>query len=252
MHTELAMSGLIDPEKDIFNMCLVVAADRIDASEEPDWFRERYYADSELEQLTSFGLSADILATLALALHLSYDEPVRCQPSKIKERLKKARAYLEKGRCELMVLQNECRPQGLETKYSWTDLPDGSKVATSWLDPYEDIIDAIDRFRNRSAGIGHQGGGRKGFLHLAVSKLIELLKREGVKPSISELEVLCQDLFDKVREQHEGGEGPFSYDDMLRRIMANKGQRSDREKRRPKKEKLKAAPRSSRGSRARR
>jgi len=89
-------------------------------------------------------------------------------------------------------------------------------------------------------------------MHFAVLKLVELLDREGVKPPISELEVLCQDLFDKVREQHEGEEGPFSYDDMLRRIMASKEQGSDCEKREPKKEKPRPAPRMSRRSRARR
>src|SRR5262249_5247594 len=146
-------------------------------------------------------------------LHLSYDEPVRCQPSKIKARLKKVRSYLKKARCELMVLRNESRPQGLETDYSWTDLPDGSRAA-SCLDPYENIIDAIDHFLNRSGGFGRRGGGGRVFLHLPVSKFVVLWEREGVEPPISELEVLCQELFDRVREQHEGGEGLFRYDDM--------------------------------------
>ena len=178
-------------------------------------------ADDELEPLTRYGLSAKMLATQALALHLSYDEPVRSQPSKIKERLNKARAHLEKGRSELIFLSNEPRPQSLEIEASWTALPDGSLKSASWQDPYEDIIDAIDRFLKQSATIGHQGGGRRGFLHFAVSKLVKLLEREGVKPPITELEVLCQDLFDEVRKRHENGEGPFRYDDMLRRMMAN-------------------------------
>ena len=158
--------------------------------------------------------------------------------------MKKARGYLEKARCELTTLSNEPRPQDLKAKSSWTSLPGFAKPELG-LDPYEDIIDAIDRFLKRSAGVGDQGDRRKSLLHLAVSKLVELLEPEGGKRTITELEVLCQDLFDRVRKQHEGGEGPFSYDDMLGRIVGNKQQRSDREKRKPKKEKSKSARRMS-------
>src|SRR5262249_38943939 len=139
------MSGLIEPEKDIYSMCLILADRMVEADEVPSWFREHYYSDGQLDQLTKYGLSANLLATQALALHLSYDEPVLTQPSKIKRKLKHARANLEKARCELTFLSKETRPQALRIQASRTALPDGS-VEELWLDPYEDIIDAIDRF----------------------------------------------------------------------------------------------------------
>jgi len=44
-----------------------------------------YYEDGELEQLRGYGLCTKILATQALALHLSYDEPQFAKASKIKK-----------------------------------------------------------------------------------------------------------------------------------------------------------------------
>ena len=74
------MSGLIEPEMSIYFMCLIVADRMIKAGEEA-WL----YVDGELEQLTRYGLSKEILATQALALHLSYDEPQFAKASKIKK-----------------------------------------------------------------------------------------------------------------------------------------------------------------------
>jgi hypothetical protein len=222
------MSGLIEPEKDFLNYCLVLATNRIETGEEPEWFRNHYYReDGELEGLRGYRLSTKTLATLALALHLSYNEAQFANASEIKKRLKRARSYLEKARCELTTLSNEPRPKDLKIESSWTALPDGGVQPESWLDPYEDIIDAIDRFLNRSAGVGDQGDGRKSLLYFFVLRLVQLLQREGVNPPIRELETLCQDLFDRVRRQHEGREGPFgpfTYDDMLRRMVHDEEQ----------------------------
>jgi hypothetical protein len=245
------MSSLIEPERDIYNMCLIVADKMVEAGEGPPWFRKYYYTDGELEPLMKYGLSAKLLATQALALALSYNEPVLVQPSKIKKKLMKARAHLKEARRVLISLSNESRPQCLNIEVSWTHLPDGSAQAEFWLDPYEDAIDAIDRFLERSAAVGHQGGGRRSFLRRAVSKLIQLLEREGFKLPTPELEILCQDLFDRVRQEHEGKEGPFRYHDMLTRMTAEEGQCSDRVKRRPKNAKPKAAQRMSPRSRVR-
>jgi hypothetical protein len=234
--SEKAMSDLIEPEKDFLNYCIVLATKRIETSEEPEWFRKHYYGEyGELEGLKEYGLSTETLATLALALHLSYDEEQFASASEIKKRLKNARSYLEKARCKLTTLWNEPRPKGLKVESSWTALPDGGVQAESWLDPYEDIIDAIDRFLNRSAGVGDQGDGRKSLLYFFVLKLVQLVQRKGVNPPISELQTLCQLVFDGVRQQHEGGE-QFSYDDMLGRMMDGEEQLG-RDKRKPKKKK---------------
>jgi hypothetical protein len=60
---EMAMSGLIVPEKDVYDECLVLASLYVEIREEPIWFRKHYYS-GELEQLTKYGLSAKVLAPL--------------------------------------------------------------------------------------------------------------------------------------------------------------------------------------------
>jgi hypothetical protein len=216
---EKAMSGLIVPEKDAHKYCLVVASLMVESQEEPAWFRKHYYADGELAQLTKCGLSVKDLAIGALALNLSYQLPPMQQPKDIKRRLKAERTRLQKARRGLASLKDDFRPDGLKQKSRSTIVHlDGGVTIELEPDPYEEILLAIDRFLQRSGLIGHQGGGRKTILYYAVALLVKKLEGWAHKPSIPELEVLCQDLFDKVREHNERSSGPFRYHDMLRRI----------------------------------
>jgi hypothetical protein len=100
------MSGQIVPEKDHYNYCLVLADYMVQRCQEPPWFRKRYYADGELEQLTKYGLSVNTLAAQALALHLCHEEPQGLNPSKIRRRLGAERKRLQKAHCGLESLRN--------------------------------------------------------------------------------------------------------------------------------------------------
>jgi hypothetical protein len=197
---------------------MVLASVMVEKGEEPSWFRKAYYADGDLEQLAKCGLSVDVLAIQALALHLCYEEPKGRTPSDIGKDLRAVRKHLQKAHGGLTSLRNEWRPEALKPTSSSSDQPDGSVLVEFESDPYEDILGAIDRFLSRSTDVGDQGDGRKTVLYFAIAKLVQLLERTGTQMSIPELEPLCQDLFDNVREHTEKRQGPFRYHDMLRRI----------------------------------
>jgi hypothetical protein len=122
----------------------------------------------------------------------------------------------------LTSLRNERRPDVLKPEHSASENFDGSVTVEFGADPYDEILGAIDCFLKRSAGVYHQGGGRKTVLYYAVARLVSLLQQSRHKLSIRELEEeLCQDLFDKVRERNESLSGPLRYHDMLRRICGH-------------------------------
>jgi hypothetical protein len=201
---EKVMSGVIVPEKDICERCRRAAHSAILAGEEPVWFRTHYYGDDGvLEDLKSrCGLQVHVLATFALGFHFACETPKGRLPSDIKRRLKKERERLKKARAELVLLSNECRPESLKLRCTREHLADGSVVIDlgSLEDPYDNIIQAIDRFLEQSAQIEIQNGHPKSVLHHTVAAFVRSL--EGREFSTPKLKELCHDLFDAVRDHH--------------------------------------------------
>jgi hypothetical protein len=204
---EKAMIGTIVPEKDLHARCMVQASLLVETGQEPTWFREDFYGEGgvlTVPLVAKCGLSSRVLATLPLALLLSFETPRGSLASAIKGRLKVQRARLGKARRDLVLLAEESRPKGLKSSAPVNKMADGSYNIDldRWEDPYQDIINAIDRFLELSeAGIADQGDGKKQQLYYAVERLFSLQKQSGRKLSILELEKLCQHLFDPVRER---------------------------------------------------
>jgi hypothetical protein len=221
--------GRIVPEKDLADRCVVEASCVLDVVSDPlwhppDWFADFYSCEFIAETANHYRLPERVIKIAPLALHLLYCTPAPLQPSKIRKVLLAERKRLEKVRSNLEQLIGAARPKSLQVGATECQLADGSVAIEFENDPLYDIVEAIDRFLERTSSLQAQPKGeRPTVLHHLLRWLDNMVEIHNPTLAQVKREELCHYLFDTVREYHCDAEHRFR--DHLADIAKDRGKR---------------------------
>jgi hypothetical protein len=173
--------GKINPERDAYFQAIILAQSLMGSKQEPVWFKE--HREEIQDAAKAIGLSDRLsvysLMVFVLAYDLAHKIPIVLQPDKICERLKRLRTRMKKDRKDLVELMRASRPSSLQQGGREIE-PDRIELGP---DPYEEMVEAIDRFLQRSDVVNPGRGRRRTITSVVDAHLKNYLVRH--KPGLS-------------------------------------------------------------------